>query len=72
MNYGEGIPETEYKNIFKPFYRIDEVRTLETGGAGLGLAIAVSIVKGHQGQLSATKSHLGGLNVTFKLPLWIS
>ncbi|MDY4281189.1 MAG: envelope stress sensor histidine kinase CpxA [[Pasteurella] mairii] len=69
---GEGIPETEYKNIFKPFYRIDEARTRETGGAGLGLAIAVSIVKGHQGQLSATKSHLGGLNVTFKLPLWIS
>ena len=69
---GEGIPETEYENIFKPFYRIDEARTRETGGAGLGLAIVASVIKDHQGKVLASKSHLGGLKIMFELPLWIS
>lgn len=69
---GEGIPQNEYENIFKPFYRIDEARTRETGGTGLGLAIVSNVIKEHQGEVWATKSHLGGLRITVKLPLWIS
>lgn len=69
---GEGIPSSEYENIFKPFYRIDEARTRETGGTGLGLAIVANVIKEHQGTVWATKSPLGGLRVIVKLPLWIS
>ncbi|WP_412778989.1 envelope stress sensor histidine kinase CpxA [Canicola haemoglobinophilus] len=69
---GEGLPETEYEKIFKPFYRVDEARTRETGGTGLGLAIVHNVVHEHQGAVWASKSHLGGLKVTIKLPLWIN
>ncbi|MBN6711334.1 envelope stress sensor histidine kinase CpxA [Haemophilus haemoglobinophilus] len=69
---GEGLPETEYEKIFRPFYRVDEARTRETGGTGLGLAIVHNVVHEHQGAVWAGKSHLGGLKVTIKLPLWIN
>ncbi|PJG83932.1 envelope stress sensor histidine kinase CpxA [Caviibacterium pharyngocola] len=69
---GSGIPEKEYENIFKPFYRVDEARTRETGGTGLGLAIVANVVKEHQGTVWAAQSHLGGLRVVIRLPLWIS
>lgn len=69
---GEGLPEREYEKIFKPFYRVDETRTRETGGAGLGLAIVHNVVHEHQGKVWASKSHLGGLRVTIKLPLWFN
>lgn len=68
---GDGIPAKEYENIFKPFYRIDEARTRETGGAGLGLAIVANVIKEHQGNVRAMQSHLGGLRVVIQLPLWI-
>ncbi|WP_370445394.1 envelope stress sensor histidine kinase CpxA [Avibacterium gallinarum] len=69
---GAGIPTSEYENIFKPFYRIDEARTRETGGTGLGLAIVANVIREHQGKVWAASSHLGGLRVVIKLPLWIS
>ncbi|QLB12333.1 two-component system sensor histidine kinase CpxA [Bisgaardia hudsonensis] len=68
---GEGIPESEYQNIFRPFYRVDEARTINTGGVGLGLAIVDNIVTEHQGKVWAEKSHLGGLRVSIRLPLWL-
>lgn len=68
---GAGVPESEYENIFKPFYRIDEARTRTTGGTGLGLAIVASVVNEHQGKVVASKSPLGGLRVMIELPLWI-
>lgn len=67
---GAGIPPTEYENIFKPFYRVDEARTRTTGGTGLGLAIVASVVNEHQGRVYACKSPLGGLRVSIELPLW--
>ncbi len=50
---GAGIPETELNNIFDRFYRVDRVRSKNTGGAGLGLAIARWIAEMHGGTIAA-------------------
>lgn len=68
---GDGVPDSEYSNIFKPFYRIDEARTRETGGTGLGLAIVANVINEHQGYVIARHSELGGLRIKLSLPLWI-
>lgn len=67
---GDGVPESEYENIFKPFYRIDEARARETGGTGLGLAIVQNTVQQHHGEIVVSKSQLGGLKMTLYIPLW--
>lgn len=67
---GQGVPENEYENIFKPFYRIDEARTRETGGTGLGLAIVQNTIRQHHGHIKVNKSTLGGLKVQLQIPLW--
>jgi signal transduction histidine kinase len=50
---GAGIPEPELNNIFDRFYRVDRVRSKNTGGAGLGLAIARWIAEMHGGTIAA-------------------
>lgn len=57
-NTGDGIAPEHLKGIFERFYRIDSSRDRETGGYGLGLSIASSIVKQHKGRIYA-KSELG-------------
>ena len=66
---GPGIPETELEHIFEPFVRLEGSRNKETGGIGLGLAIARSIVKGHGGTIQAQNKVDGGLKVIIKLPV---
>ncbi|ABR74152.1 integral membrane sensor signal transduction histidine kinase [Actinobacillus succinogenes 130Z] len=66
---GAGVPEREYEQIFKPFYRVDEARTRTTGGTGLGLAIVVNTIQQHQGKVWAEKSPFGGLRIVMELPL---
>jgi two-component system, OmpR family, osmolarity sensor histidine kinase EnvZ len=66
---GPGIPEDQYEEVFKPFYRVDSSRNAETGGVGLGLPIAMDIINGHGGKIWLEKSSHGGLNVRIRLPL---
>jgi signal transduction histidine kinase len=58
---GPGIPEDELTRVFQPFYRVESSRNRETGGIGLGLAIAASIVEAHGGELSLSNRKEGGL-----------
>ncbi len=55
---GQGIPESEINAIFKRFYRIDDSRSSEYGGSGIGLSIVEKIIEKHQGTVVA-KSELG-------------
>lgn len=57
---GIGIPEKNKKHIFEPFYRVDQSRSRQIGGAGLGLSIVDSIIKKHNGMLSVTDNEDGG------------
>ena len=66
---GPGIPQTEYKNVFKPFYKIDKSRGDSKSSVGLGLSIASDIIKSHGGNIILEKSHLNGLRVKVFFPL---
>ena len=66
---GPGIPENEYQNVIKPFYRIDKSRGQNKAGVGLGLSIANDIIRSHGGDISLEKSPLNGLRVKISLPL---
>jgi signal transduction histidine kinase len=65
---GPGIPEAELSRVFEPFYRVEESRSRETGGVGLGLAIALSVVQAHGGELTLTNRPQGGLRARVFLP----
>lgn len=68
---GSGVPEDQYDEIFRPFYRVEADRARQSGGTGLGLAIVYNAVQQHKGNVKAEKSPMGGLRVTVQLPLWI-
>jgi two-component system sensor histidine kinase CpxA len=65
---GPGVPESELEHIFRPFYRLDDARERDTGGFGVGLAIADRAVRLHHGALQAHNRPEGGLVVTLRLP----
>ncbi|WP_102867437.1 ATP-binding protein [Pseudovibrio exalbescens] len=67
---GPGIPEDKLTEVFEPFVRIEESRSEETGGIGLGLAICRSIIHAHGGTIAlANRTDRTGLVVTVRLPL---
>ena len=66
---GPGIPESEYENVFKPFYKIDKGRADSKSSVGLGLSIASDIVRSHGGNIKLNKSNLNGLEVKIFLPV---
>ena len=65
---GPGIPEQRLEDVFEPFVRLETSRSRETGGVGLGLAIARSIVRAHGGELVLANRSAGGLTATVNLP----
>jgi len=65
---GPGIPEDQYKNVFKPFFRLDKSRSLNKSGVGLGLAIVEDIINSHGGNIQLGKSKFKGLQVKVSLP----
>jgi signal transduction histidine kinase len=65
---GPGVPQQELTRVLEPFYRLEQSRSHETGGVGLGLAIARAIVQSHGGSLRLTNRPTGGLRATIVLP----
>jgi len=66
---GPGIPEDELARVLQPFYRVEGSRSRETGGIGLGLAIATSIIQAHGGMLILSNRPDGGLRARVTLPV---
>jgi two-component system, OmpR family, sensor kinase len=66
---GPGVPESELRLIFEPFYRVAESRDRDSGGTGLGLAITSRILALHGGKVNATNIPNGGLIVSMVLPM---
>ncbi len=66
---GPGIPENEYDNVFKPFYKINKGRADSKSSVGLGLSIASDIVRSHGGNIKLEKSKMKGLGVKIFLPV---
>ena len=65
---GPSIPEDQYKNVFRPFFRLDKSRSLNQSGVGLGLAIVEDIINSHGGNIQLGKSKYNGLQVKISLP----
>ena len=65
---GPGIPEDAHDRVFEPFVRMEESRSQETGGIGLGLAISRTIIRAHGGDISLSNRIEGGLQVRVDLP----
>ncbi|NCC21203.1 MAG: HAMP domain-containing protein [Alphaproteobacteria bacterium] len=65
---GPGVPEERYEDVFKPFFRLDSSRNVETGGVGLGLPIAMDVIHSHGGRIWLEKSKHGGLRVVMTVP----
>ncbi len=68
IDQGPGVPDDALESIFQPFYRTDEARARESGGYGLGLAIAQRSVSLHQGRIWAENRPVGGLSLCIMLP----
>ncbi len=68
-NDGPPVPESERERIFERFVRLDETRDRDTGGAGLGLAIAADIAHAHDGALRAGAAGDGWCRFELRLPL---
>ncbi|MDB3974853.1 ATP-binding protein [Candidatus Pelagibacter sp.] len=66
---GPGIPNKEYENVFKPFYKIDKGRADSKSSVGLGLSIASDIIRSHGGSITLDKSKMNGLSVKIFLPV---
>jgi signal transduction histidine kinase len=69
---GPGIAAPDMERVFEPFVRLEASGSRETGGVGLGMTIARSIVRGHGGDITLTNRPAGGLRVTVRVPTVLS
>ena len=67
-DHGSGVPEETLSQIFRPFFRVEDDRSRDSGGMGIGLAIAQRAVRVHHGEIRAANQN-PGLLVTIELPL---
>ncbi|BDW95453.1 hypothetical protein MACH10_11380 [Thalassospira tepidiphila] len=65
---GPGIPVEQREQVFEPFFRIEASRNRDTGGIGLGMAIARTAVRAHGGEIYLEESQKGGLLARIYLP----
>ena len=65
---GPGIPINQYKNVFKPFFRLDQSRNQNKSGVGLGMSIAEDIIRSHGGNIELGGSQYKGLLIKISLP----
>ncbi|HRX74605.1 MAG TPA: ATP-binding protein [Hyphomonas sp.] len=65
---GPGIPKDRHEEAFRPFSRLDEARTQNASGTGLGLTLARDTARAHGGDLRLSESPLGGLRASLRLP----
>ena len=66
---GPGLPEAQLEKMFDPFVRLEDSRSRDTGGVGLGLSIARTIVQAHGGEVTLANRPEGGLVAKVRLPL---
>lgn len=71
-DHGPGIPDDMLERIFEPFVRVGEARDRDSGGYGLGLAIASRAIQLHNGQIKAINEKEGGMTIIIKLPITTS
>jgi two-component system sensor histidine kinase CpxA len=67
-DFGDGVPESSLGDLFRPFYRVADARDRQSGGVGLGLAIAEQAVRWHGGSIKAFNADGGGLMVELLFP----
>ena len=67
-DHGPGISPAELEAVFEPFRRLDDARSRDTGGYGLGLTVARSIARNHGGDVVLANRAHGGLRATLRLP----
>jgi signal transduction histidine kinase len=65
---GPGISVDQHEKVFAPFYRLEDSRNRDTGGVGLGLAVARTIAREHGGDITLAAADGGGLRVRLELP----
>ena len=68
VDQGIGISDEDKSKIFDRFYRVDKVRSREQGGLGLGLSLALSIVRLHRGKINALDNKPRGTIMQVVLP----
>lgn len=68
-DHGPGVPPELLSRLFEPFFRCEEDRGRQTGGAGLGLAIVKRAIEAHEGTVSARNHPEGGLEVEIVIPV---